>query len=128
MDPGEAEVFLKVRRNDGSLEPLTAAIDTGAETTLLPNDILNKVKHRLSERGTVTVQQAGIARQTFTVTEAFVILMLEDQFGTQTAEFEVRVWFADTDQALIGYHDILDRATLHIDMRETRSGYIELDN
>ena len=74
-----------------------------------------------------TVEQAGIARQMFTVTEAFVQMFLEDPYGARTSVFEVRVGFADTDKVLIGCDGILDRAILHIDMRDTRSGWIEID-
>jgi hypothetical protein len=37
----------------------------------------------------------------------------------------VRAWFADTEEIIIGFQDVLDRARLTIDYLETRTGWIE---
>lgn len=126
IEPGQAEVVFRVLRTDGSYEPLTGIIDTGAEISLLPNDLLDKVAYRPIGVGKIIIDQAGIARQAFEATEAYVTGFLEDRVGTQSGEIEVRVWFAETDITLIGFDGILDRAVLHIDMQK-RDGWIELD-
>jgi hypothetical protein len=46
IDPGQAEVIFNVLRSDGSYERLSGVIDTGAEISLLPNDLLDKVVYR----------------------------------------------------------------------------------
>jgi hypothetical protein len=51
---------------------------------------------------------------------------LEDETGARTPDFEARVWFAETNTALIGFADILDRAILHVDMPR-RHGWLEID-
>jgi hypothetical protein len=127
VDPGQAEVVFNVRRNDDTYERLVGVIDTGAAVSLLPNDLLDKVATRLAGSGTIIIDQAGIAGQSFEATEAYVTVFLEDQTGTRTAEFEVRVWFADTDEVLIGFEGILDQAILHINMRDAHNGWIEID-
>lgn len=127
IDPGKAETFARIKRKDGGYHFVVATIDTGAEVSLLPAKLLNFIDYRLAGHGTITVDQAGIARQSFVATEAIVTLLLEDEFGVETNEFEARGWFADTGVALIGFADILDRATLHIDMWQTRNAWIEID-
>jgi hypothetical protein len=127
VNPGAAEVFINIKRKDGSYRRLSATIDTGAEVSLLPLTVLADVEYRPTERGKVIVQQAGIAKQEFEATEAYVTLFLEDQAGAKTDDFDAPFWFAGTEQVLIGFNGILDRAILHIDMRDTGSGWIELD-
>lgn len=126
INPGAAEVFVNIKRKDGIYQRFTATVDTGAEVSLLPFIMLNDVEYRRTARGNITVDQAGIAKQSFEATEAFVTIFLEDQTGVQTGEFEVRVWFADTDEVLVGFDGILDRAVLHIDMPK-RDGWIEME-
>jgi hypothetical protein len=127
IDPGEVEITFNVRRSDQIYERVTGVVDTGASVSLLPNNLLSKLDLRPSEqRGTFTVEQAGIAKQAFEATEAYVTLFLEDQLGQLTQPFEVRVWFAETDIALIGFADILKPAVLHIDMPQ-RTGWLEID-
>lgn len=125
VDPGAAEIFCNVLRKDGNYEKLTAALDTGAAVSLLPDDLLEWVNYRLSPVGNISIDQAGIAKQSFSAIEGFVTITLEDQTGTITQPFEARVWFAKTNKALIGFADILDHAILHIDMLH-RSGWIEI--
>jgi hypothetical protein len=72
------------------------------------------------------IEQAGIARQAFQAIEAEVILRLEDLQGNTSPELTVRAWFADTDKIIIGFQDILDRATLYADFRQSRTGWIEI--
>jgi hypothetical protein len=72
------------------------------------------------------VDQAGIAGQVFSAIEVRIKLFFEDAQGNETEEIEALVLFADTDIELIGFQDILDRAILHIDFRETRTAWIEL--
>ena len=126
-DPGAAEVFFVLRRRDGGYERLAAKVDTGAAVSLLPANLLKDLDYRLSQRGKIEVLQAGIARQVFKATEAFVWLFLEDIVGTRSQEVEVRVWFVETKERLVGFDGILDRATLFIDTRVSQIGWIELD-
>jgi hypothetical protein len=125
VSPGKAETFINVRRQDGGYLSLAATVDTGAAVSLLPVKLMDIIENR-PRRGRVTIDQAGIARQSFEATESFVTIFLEDQTGAQTGEFEVRVWFADTDEVLVGFDGILDRAVLHIDMQK-RDGWIEIE-
>jgi hypothetical protein len=126
VNPGAAEVFVNIRQKDGIYRRFTATVDTGAEVSLLPLVVLDDVEHRLTTRGKIIVDQAGIANQSVEADEALVTIFLEDQTGARTDEFEVRVWFADTDEVLVGFDGILDRAVLHIDMQK-RDGWIEMD-
>ena len=125
VHPGGAEVFINLKRKDANYERRVAVIDTGAEISLLPNELLEVVDFRPVERGVVIIDQAGIAKQAFTAREGSVTLFLEDQYGNRTEEFDARVWFADASVALIGFDDILERAILHIDM-PNRSGWINI--
>lgn len=127
VDPGSVELFVDLKRKDGGYHTIAATIDTGAEASLFPANLLNVVDYRLIEDGTITVEQAGIAQQAFKATEAFVTLFLEDANGIATRDFEALVWFADSEKVLVGFKDILDRAILYIDMRDTRSGWIEIN-
>ncbi len=127
VEPEQAEVLCNVLRSDGTYERLAAVVDTGAAVSLMPNDLLNKVAHRLGKRGSFIVEQAGIANQSFQAVEGYVMLMLEDEYGQRTSPFEVLVWFADTKVALIGFADVLDRAILHIDMLDQRLGWLQID-
>lgn len=126
VNPGGADVFMNIRLKDGNFQPMAAYVDTGAEVSLLPIEFMEKCAYRLVNDKPVTIDQAGIARQVFTATEATIKLFLEDYTGTRTGEFEARVWFADTDEVLLGFADILDHATLHIDMPQ-RAGWIEMN-
>jgi predicted aspartyl protease len=123
-NPGAADIFLRIKGIDAGYEWMSAIIDTGAETTLLPQTLMNSIEYRLTERGRAAVEQAGIAQQSFEVIEAIIKVSLEDLSGEQTAEFEALVWFSDTDEALLGMEGILDRAILHLDMPNL-SGYLE---
>jgi hypothetical protein len=124
ISPGQAEVFINLKAQDGIHRRRIAAIDTGAAISLLPNALMDVLDYRLSGNETITIDQAGIAKQAFHATEAYVTLYLEDWTGLRTEEFEARVWFADTNRILIGFEGILDRAVLHVDM-PNRTGYLE---
>jgi hypothetical protein len=126
VDPGEAEVVCNILVQDGEYERLTAIIDTGAEVSVFPERLLNTASYRLSERGQFTIEQAGIARQTFEAVEAYVTITLEDQYGNVTQLFTIPVWFANTKTPLIGFAGILDKSVLFIDMLR-RIGWLELD-
>ncbi len=125
LDPGGLEVYLNVKRRDGGFRTLTASIDTGAAVSLLPNDLQSELDYRTTEQGTIVIQQAGIAGQDFEATEAYITVFLEDQHGARTPDFEVRVWFADTNAVLIGFADMLDRAILHVDMPQLQ-GWLDI--
>jgi len=122
--PGQAEVFVNIKRKDGGYYTETGIVDTGAQTSLLPQALAEVLEYRLSERGSFLVEQAGIAQQAFQAIEAYVSLFLEDQTGARTEEFEARVWFARARHVLIGFDNILDRAVLHLDMPNL-TGYLE---
>ena len=125
-DPGSVEVFLNIRQKDGNDYRLTGVVDTGAAVSLLPVALMPILSYR-TIGDAITIEQAGIARQAFTATEAIVTLFLEDQTGMRTNPFDATVWFADTDVVLIGFKDILERSVFHLDMRNTQTGWIELD-
>ena len=85
---------------------------------------MNFVEYQIIEQGSVTVEQAGIARQSFSATEAMLRLFLEDSNGARTSEIEAPVWFANTGAILLGFQDVLDQAVLFVDMR-IHLGWIE---
>lgn len=127
VDPGEAEITFNIQLHDQSYERVTGTVDTGAEVSLLPNYLLTRIGTIVDdEHETFIVDQAGIANQAFSAVRATVTLFLEDQYGNRTRAFEVPVWFADTEIALIGFKGILDRAVLHLDMPK-REGWLEID-
>jgi hypothetical protein len=119
--------MVNLKLKAGTFRRFAATIDTGAEACLFPLDLLAELEHRITQ-DTVTVQQAGVAGHEFTVKVAHIKMFLEDYSGGRTQEFETMVWFADTDEKLIGFEGVLDRATLFVDMRETRTGWIELES
>lgn len=125
-DPGQAEVFVNIKRKDGGYEKRAATVDTGAEVSLLPGLLMNVLAYRLSERGSFTIEQAGIATQSFEAIEAYVTMFLEDLAGNRADGFETRVWFAETREVLLGFDGVLDRAVLHVDMVNL-SGYLEIE-
>lgn len=124
IDPGRAEVFLNLRHKEGKYHFYTAVVDSGAETSLLPINLMSILDYRLSERGHFMIEQAGIAKQSVEVVEAYVNVFLEDITGAKTEEFEARVWFTDSSYYLAGFGGILERAVLHLDM-PTLTGYLE---
>lgn len=124
LEPSELEVFINLKTKDGSQKRRAATVDTGAQVSLLPKELMDSVEYRLTERSKIIIGQAGIAKQSFEAVEAFVTLFLEDQFGGRTQAFEARVWFAETDVILLGFDSILDRAVLHVDM-PNRTGFLD---
>src|SRR5688572_5157663 len=127
VNPGEAEITVAIKLPDNTYERITGKVDTGAEISLLPNDILKKLPPVADEEHQIfTVEQAGIAKQSFQAVERQITMLLEDQFGNETQPFEARVWFGETEIALIGFEDVLERAVLHIDMPQ-RTGWLEID-
>jgi hypothetical protein len=125
-DPGQVEVFLNIKRKDGGYDKRAAIVDTGAQVSLLPEFLMGGLDLRLGERGSFTIEQAGIAKQTFQAREAYITVYLEDASGNRTNDFEMRAWFADASDPLIGFDGILERAVLHVDMVNL-TGYLEID-
>jgi hypothetical protein len=125
-EPGEAQIFCNLLRQDGNEEKLTATIDTGAAISLFPRELLDEVVHRPSEYPNVTIGQAGIAAQSFKAFEAYVTISLEDESGHITKPFEIIAWFANTRRRLIGFKNILDSGILHLDL-PNRAGWLEID-
>lgn len=125
-DPGQAEVFINIKRQDGGYDKRAAIIDTGAQMSLLPTLLMSVLAFRPSERGIFSIEQAGIAKQTFQAVEAYINAFLEDESGSRTEDFEIRVWFADASDVLLGFDGVLDRAVLHIDMLGL-TGYLEFE-
>jgi hypothetical protein len=124
--PGQAEITCNLKLKDATYERITAAIDTGAEVSLLPLRLLDSLEYRLSEEGKVTITQAGMAQRDFDAIEAYITIFFEDTVGNQTEPFEILAWFTVTRQALLGFEDVLERAVLHIDMPQ-RDGWLEID-
>jgi hypothetical protein len=126
VQPGSAEVIVNLRESDlDNHVRIFAYVDTGAEISLLPLQLLERLDYRPIGHGRVVIEQAGIARQSFEAVEALVWVFLEDTIGTRTSEMEVRCWFANTEKNVIGFDGLLDRATLFVDMRQTRTGWSE---
>jgi hypothetical protein len=125
-DPGQVEVFLNIKRKDGGYDKRAAIVDTGAQVSLLPDFLMSDLDLRPGERGSFTIEQAGIAKQTFQAKEAYVTVFLEDESGNQTSDFEMRAWFANASDPLIGFNGVLDRAVFHIDMVNL-TGYLEIE-
>lgn len=123
--PGKIETFIRFKGKAGHFEPKTGFIDTGAEISLFPINILDDLEHNIIEPN-IEIEQAGIAGQVFKAIEAEVTIYLEDLQGNTSPEIQVRAWFGDTDKVIIGFQDILDRAALHSDFRQSRTGWIEL--
>lgn len=126
-NPGQAECFLNLKAKDEGYVRRVGIIDTGAQISLFPRILADKVEFRPTARGKINVHQAGMAGQTFEALEAVVNIFLEDTTGNRTITFEARVWFAETDVILLGFEGLLDRAILHLDM-PNRAGYIEIDD
>jgi hypothetical protein len=126
VDPSEIEIICKLKFKDGTFERLAAIVDTGAAVSLFPISLLAESDHRLTERRSITIDQAGIAQQSFEAIEAYITIMLEDASSNSTLPFEIMAWFADTNQPLIGFDDVLDRAVLHVDMLQ-RIGWLDID-
>jgi len=55
----------------------------------------------------------------------YITVFLEDEAGNRTEDFEMRAWFADASDPLIGFDGVLDRAVLHIDMMNL-TGYLDI--
>lgn len=126
LTPGAVECVVNLRKNDGHYTRITAIVDTGAEISLFPETLRADLEFRQTERESVEIEQAGIASQVFTAKEGFVKIFLEDAEGHQSSELEIRTWFGATDQPLLGFAGVLDRAKVFIDMAETRTGWIEI--
>jgi len=126
LNPSEVLVFCNLSRKDGNLEKMAGVVDTGAAVSLFPDSLLDVIIYRPAKQGKVTIDQAGVAAQSFQAVEAFATVSLEDTQGNLTQPFEILAWFGKTEIALIGFQDVLDRAVLHIDMPQ-RSGWLEID-
>src|SRR5688572_11940466 len=66
--PHKAEAFLTLRRKDNGEDRVTAIVDTGAQTSLLPISLLENLEHRLTQRGKVIIEQAGMSQYLLGVT------------------------------------------------------------
>lgn len=81
LNPTQVEAFVVLKRKDGIEHRLVGIIDTGAEISLFPKSLLNILEHEIVSETPITLEQAGIASQTFEVQEAIVTLQFEDQQG-----------------------------------------------
>ncbi len=114
-DPGQVDVFCKLKFKDDTYERFSAILDTGAAVSLFPRRLLDGAENDLLDQREITIDQAGIAYQSFTGIQTLVTIVLEDALGNLTQPFVIPVWFADTNQPLIGFAGVLDRAVLYID-------------
>lgn len=116
---------MRIKRRDGDFEELTAIVDTGAAVSLLPISLLDVIQYDDANSTKVVIDQAGVAGQHFEAVETTITIYLEDMLGVRSEEFEIRAWFADSDNPLIGFGGMLERAVFHLDMPNL-SGYLEL--
>lgn len=126
INPGQIEVFCNILRMDGNFERVTTVIDTGAEVSFFPIDLLDVVAHDVESRKVVSLEQAGIAQQQFDGVECMVTAFLEDMAGNQSTVMNIPAVFADTGVALLGFEGVLDRSIVHVDMPRL-TGYIEIE-
>jgi hypothetical protein len=124
VQPSFVEAYLQFKAKEGHFIAKTAFIDTGAHVSLFPLEFLDKLEHKITDKD-IEIEQAGIAGQYFKALETEVTLYFEDLQGNSSSPMPVRAWFANTDKMIIGFQDILDRATLYIDYRQSRTGWIE---
>ena len=122
--PSVIEAYIRLKAKAGHFEPSLAFIDTGATVSLFPLSFLDEIEAKIIDED-FEIEQAGIAGQYFKAIEAEVTLYFEDLQGNHSQHLKVRAWFADTTKVIIGFQDVLDRATLHVDYRQSRSGWIE---
>jgi hypothetical protein len=125
LQPSYVEGFLNISTPDGSHERLSVTIDTGAAISLFPYWLLGRVAYRLTETPQVSLQQAGLTKHSFEATEAYIRVFMEDWLGHRSREFEIRAWFAETSQHLLGFDGVLDQANLAINMLNTRQAWVE---
>jgi hypothetical protein len=123
-NPGLVETFVRFKAKEGHYIAWFAFIDTGAQVSLFPLSFLEKLEHRIIDED-FEIEQAGIAGQAFKAIEAEITLYVEDLQGNESQPITVRAWFAQTSKYIIGFQDILDRAELHIDYRQSQTGWIE---
>jgi len=124
-DPVQAEVYVNFQQTDGSAHKRPAIIDTGAEISLFPLDLLSFIAFDAHSRQEIILEQAGVVGQKFTAIEVQTHIVLEDSQGNITKSIPIRAWFADTDRWILGMTDALARGILHIDM-PALSSYIEI--
>ena len=122
-NPGVVEAFVRFKAKEGHFIAWLAFIDTGAQVSLFPLSFLEKLEARIIDQD-FEIEQAGIAVQGFKAVEAEITLYFEDLQGNESHPMLVRAWFAHTSKYIIGFQDILDRATLHIDYRQSQTGWI----
>jgi hypothetical protein len=123
VNPGQLDVFINLGDDPDTFRTV-GTLDTGAQQCLMPLYFLDNLEHQILRRN-ITIEQAGIANQSFTAVEAEVLLCLEDAAGNISEKRRVRAWFAETDEVLLGFRDLLEHAVLHIDM-PLRDGWIEI--
>ena len=124
--PPVARIVMNIKRHDGQDYLLEAEVDTGAQVSLLPIRLMEILDYQIINKTEIIIDQAGISKQEFSATEAYITHSLEDLQGNQTPQFKARVWFANTSVVLLVFADILDRAILHIDMPQ-RTGWIDIN-
>lgn len=61
--PGAAELFCNVLRQDGNYERLATIVDTGAQVSMLPDDLLDLIVYR--EYTPIIIEQAGLPSRHF---------------------------------------------------------------
>jgi hypothetical protein len=124
--PYEVETYVRLKETDGEFLLIAGYVDTGADKSLFPIKLLETIEHTILNSD-IEIQQAGIAQQYFKAVEAKITLYFEDLQGNVSHKMEARAWFAETDDVLIGIQDVLEHATIFIDFRQTRTGWIEFD-
>lgn len=124
-NPSEAEVFVRFVKDKDIIYRLPAIIDTGAQISLFPLELLELLSPTAFNQEEVIIEQAGIAGQEFKAIRTHVHLSFEDFDGNITYPMLVEAWFANTERWIIGMADIIERGVLHLDIPNL-SGYIDL--
>ena len=125
QSPPEAEVMIRFLRADGGWLYITANVDTGAEITFLPIDLLAILAYDTVNTAHLTVERAGVKKANYEVVETSILVQIEDEFGNVSQPFTMPIWFGQTSVRLFGMTNALERGALHLDM-QALSGYIDI--
>jgi hypothetical protein len=123
-----AEIYAQVEAETEYIVHILATVDTGAQISLLPLAVAERIYPSVEALPLVEIEQAGLTNHYFLAREGLIRIRFEDATGAITGAMDALCWFTDTDKPLIGFDGILDRATLYLEMRQTRTGWMEFND